>query len=50
MEQIEEKCSHPANRNFAWFALNHETGKEDILCVACCDCGAVLQGAPEEEQ
>ncbi len=38
-------CRHPATRLFSWLALNENTGKADILCVACCDCGAALQGA-----
>lgn len=37
-------CSHPPERIYAWWAYNCRTGKNDILCAACCDCGAVLAG------
>lgn len=42
-----ETCPHPPARLYAWFAYNCETGEDDILCVACCDCGAVLAGEEE---
>ena len=35
-------CKHPPSRYWSWFAYNAETGKRDVLCVACCDCGHVL--------
>ncbi len=31
-------CPHPVRRLYAWLAY------DDTLCVACCDCGAVLRG------
>lgn len=34
-------CQHPAPRLFSWWVKS--LGK-DILCVCCCDCGAVLSG------
>lgn len=43
-----DNCPHPPPRLYAWHALNPQTGKADILCVACCECGAVLQGAADE--
>ncbi len=30
-------CKHPPERLFSWFA-------GDVLCVGCCECGAVLAG------
>lgn len=32
-------CKHPPARLFAW------TAHDETLCVACCDCGAILKGA-----
>jgi hypothetical protein len=40
-------CKHPAARVYFWFAWNCETGKTDIPCAACCDCGEVLLGGVE---
>ncbi len=37
----ETQCPHPVTRRFSWFAY------DDTLCVACCDCGAVLAGTIE---
>jgi hypothetical protein len=37
-----EECNHPPTRLYAWNAF------DGVLCVACCDCGAVLKGAAEE--
>lgn len=34
-------CKHSPERLYSWFAK--DCG-EDVLCVACCDCGAVLAG------
>lgn len=31
-------CTHPSERLYAWFA------HDGVLCVACNECGAVLQG------
>ncbi len=39
-----DNCPHPIPRQFAWWAMNTDTGKADILCVGCCECGEVLQG------
>lgn len=36
------RCLPPHSRLYAWFA------RGGILCVCCCDCGAVLTGAAEE--
>ena len=44
-----ENCPHPGPRLFSWFGMNADTGKADILCVACCECGEVLQGADGDE-
>ena len=40
-----EPCKHPPSRYYSWFAYNPVTDKSDILCVGCCECGAVLAGA-----
>lgn len=40
-------CQHPLTRRFAWFARDDTAPGGQVLCVACCDCGAVLQGAGE---
>lgn len=37
-------CLHPISRQYTWFAYG-DTGLLDTLCICCCDCGAVLQGA-----
>jgi len=34
-------CKHPPARVYGWLAF------DDTLCLACCDCGAVLRGAVE---
>ncbi len=41
-------CQHPPARLFTWFAFDGVgRGRYDRtdLCIACCDCGAVLAGA-----
>ena len=43
------ECPHRPERIWCWWAYNWRTGKNDIFCAACCDCGAVLAGAAEEE-
>ncbi len=40
-------CDHPPNRLWAWFARDDTEPTGDVLCVACCDCGAVLAGGAE---
>lgn len=37
-------CEHPPRRLYSWYAWNHKTGNQDILCIACCDCGESLLG------
>ena len=37
-------CSHPPARQYAWLARDDTAPAGHVLCVACCDCGAVLQG------
>jgi hypothetical protein len=37
-------CAHPPKRLYAWTAYDGE------LAVCCCDCGAVLQGADEDDE
>jgi hypothetical protein len=37
-----QECTHPEERLFAWWAY------DGSLCVCCCECGAVLQGAAED--
>lgn len=32
-------CKHPPTRLYTWFAY------DGVLCIGCCDCGAVLAGA-----
>ena len=34
-------CAHPPTRLFTWFA------HDGTLCIACCDCGAVLAGVAQ---
>lgn len=34
----EAACRHPHTRHWAWYAY------DGVLCIACCDCGAVLSG------
>lgn len=40
--KTENACKHPSYRVYFWFAWNYETGKCDIPCAGCCDCGEVL--------
>lgn len=42
-----QPCQHPPTRRFAWFARDDTAPGGQVLCVACCDCGAILQGAGE---
>lgn len=35
----QKPCNHPPARLYSWFAA------DKTLCVACCECGAVLRGA-----
>jgi len=44
---FQDVCKHPATRVYSWFAYNCETGKKDILCAGCSDCGKVLAGGAE---
>lgn len=49
-----DECRHPARRLYAW-AARDDSAKPSrlfpqggrVLCVACCECGAVLQGGAE---
>lgn len=43
-------CHHPAARLWAWYADDCQAPSGRVLCVACCDCGAVLAGAAQEAQ
>lgn len=36
-------CKHPPDRLFSWFAKDARYEKP-ILCVCCCECGAILAG------
>jgi hypothetical protein len=51
-------CLHPPNRLFAWYARDdgvvrkkkdRGAGSGQVLCVACCDCGQVLEGGVPPE-
>ena len=48
-EDKDAECKHPYNRIYFWYAYNYGTGKVDIPCAACCDCGKVLIGEIELE-
>ena len=37
-------CPHPPARQRAWFARDDTAPAGQVLCIACCDCGAVLAG------
>ena len=43
-----QPCHHPAERRYAWFARDDTQPGGDVLVIACCDCGQVLQGAADE--
>ncbi len=36
-ESVKAPCKHPPTRLYSWLA-------DDVLCVGCCDCGAILLG------
>ena len=40
-------CQHPPARRYAWIARDDTAPDGAVLVIACCDCGAVLQGASE---
>ena len=40
-------CPHPPQRLWAWRVAD-ALGK--TLCIACCDCGAVLRGGDDETE
>ena len=42
MKTIKHECG--PTRLYSWFAHSAITGKRDIPCVACCECGEVLLG------
>ena len=43
-EHVESlSCRHPPTRLWSW------TSADGVLCVACCECGAVLRGATAAE-
>jgi hypothetical protein len=44
----ENECKHPPTRIYFWFAYNYKTGKNDIPCAGCCDCGKILLGGITE--
>ena len=50
MAQVVKPCTHPATRRYAWIARDDSVPGGDVLVVACCDCGAVLQGGVDEAQ
>ena len=50
MKTEEKKCKHPYNRIYSWFAYNWKTGKKDLLCAGCCDCGEVLTGVITDKE
>lgn len=33
-------CTHPPTRLYCWHV-------GDVVCIACCDCGAVLKGGAQ---
>ena len=37
-------CTHPSERLHAWWARDDTAPGGQVLCVACNECGAVLQG------
>lgn len=43
-------CKHPAGRLWAWYARDDTAPGGQVLCVACCDCGAVLAGGVTLEE
>lgn len=45
-----QPCQHPAARLFAWLARDDTAPGGQVLCVGCCDCGAVLAGGAELEE
>lgn len=40
-------CPHPPQRLWSWFARDDTHRRGEVLCVGCCDCGAVLLGGVE---
>lgn len=46
----QDACRHPADRLFAWLARDDTAPGGVVLCVACCDCGAVLQGGAQLDE
>jgi len=38
-------CKHDPRRLYAWYATGDDGTPRAVLCVGCCDCGAVLRGA-----
>ena len=59
-ERVAKHCTHPPARLFSWIVeavpvlddrghwVPNENGQpktEDVLCIVCCDCNAVLKGA-----
>lgn len=37
-------CQHPATRLYTWVARDDSAPDGRVLCVACCQCGAILHG------
>jgi hypothetical protein len=53
-----KSCNHPPNRVWAWYARDDSivrkhkvagAGNGEILCLACCDCGEVLEGGVDPD-
>lgn len=54
------RCKHPPDRLFAWYARDDRVVRKhpdrgaksgQVLCIACCECGEVLEGGePLEEE
>jgi hypothetical protein len=38
-------CRHPSASIRAWYARDDSAPNGQVLCIACCKCGAVLKGA-----
>jgi hypothetical protein len=47
LAHTQETCQHPPERRWAWNARDDRAPGGVVLCVTCCDCGAVLTGGAD---
>ena len=40
-----QTCTHPPEKLYTWFARDDNQPSGMMVCVGCCQCGAILRGS-----